>query len=191
MLAIVKMIVVLSAICGIAGFGLSYLKLSTASRIEEQVMTYVQGPAILKVFTSIENSPIADRKKFTLPDGATIMVFPAKRGGKLIGVAIENFGKGYGGDVGIMVGFDTGRDTLVGIGVTTMKETPGLGSLIAEPRFSEQFTGKGLDVNLKAQGGSIDAISGATISSAGAVTAVANAAKLYTTLKAQIVQQWP
>lgn len=191
MLAIIKMIVVLSAICGIAGFGLSYLKISTASRIEEQVMTYVQGPAILKVFTDIENSPIAERKKFTLPDGATVTVFPAKRGGKLIGVAIENFGKGYGGDVGIMVGFDTGRDTLVGIGVTTMKETPGLGSLIAAPRFSDQFLGKPLDVSLKAQGGTIDAVSGATISSTGAVTAVSNAAKLYTTLKAQIVQQWP
>lgn len=191
MLAIVKMIVVLSAICGIAGFSLSYLKMSTASRIEEQVMTYVQGPAILKVFTDIENSPIADRKKFTLPDGASVTVFPAKRGGKLIGVAIENFGKGYGGDVGIMVGFDTGRDTLVGIGVTTMKETPGLGSLIAEPRFSNQFLGKPLDISLKAQGGTIDAVSGATISSTGAVNAVANAAKLYTTLKAQIVQQWP
>lgn len=190
MLAIVKMIVVLSAICGIAGFGLAYLKQSTAGRIEEQVMTYVQGPAILKVFQNIENSPIADRKKFTLPDGATVTVFPAKRGGKLVGVAIEHFGKGFGGDVGIMVGFDTGRDTLVGIGVTTMKETPGLGTLISAPNFSEQFAGKALPIALKTQGGSIDAVSGATISSTGAVTAVSNAAKVYTALKPQIVQQW-
>lgn len=191
MLAIVKMIVVLSAICGLAGFGLAYLKQSTAQRIEEQVMTYVQGPAILKVFQNIENSPIADRKNFTLPDGASVTVFPAKRGGKLVGVAIEHFGKGFGGDVGIMVGFDTGRDTLVGIGVTTMKETPGLGTLIASPNFSDQFPGKPLNVSLKAQGGNIDAVSGATISSAGALTAVNNAAKVYSTLKAQIVQQWP
>lgn len=191
MLAIVKMIVVLSTICGIAGFGLAYLKLSTAARIEEQVMTYVQGPAILKVFQNIENSPIAERKKFTLPEGGTVTVFPARRGGKLVGVAIENFGKGYGGDVGIMVGFDTGRDTLVGIGVTTMKETPGLGTLISAPDFTDQFLGKALDVRLKAQGGTIDAVSGATISSGGALTAVSNAAKVYTALKPQILQQWP
>lgn len=191
MLAIVKMIVVLSAICGIAGFGLSYLKMSTAQRIEEQVLTYVQGPAILKVFQNIENSPIADRKTFSLPDGGKVTVFPARRGGKLIGVAIENFGKGFGGDVGIMVGFDTGRDVLVGIGVTTMKETPGLGTLIAAPAFVDQFPGKGLNVQLKNQGGAIDAVSGATISSSGAVTAVGNAARIYTTLKPQIVQQWP
>ena len=50
MLAIIRMIVVLSSICGLSGFALSYLKISTAPRIEEQVLTYVQGPAILKVF---------------------------------------------------------------------------------------------------------------------------------------------
>ncbi|MEG2172619.1 MAG: FMN-binding protein [Desulfovibrionaceae bacterium] len=191
MFDIIKMIVVLSSICGIAGFGLAYLKQSTAPRIEEQVMTYVQGPAILKVFQDLENSPIAERKKFTLPEGGTVTVFPAKRGGKLVGIAIENFGKGFGGDVGIMVGFDTGRDTLVGIGITTMKETPGIGSMIASPNFIGQFTGKPLNIRLKSQGGTIDAVSGATVSSTGALTAVSNAAKVYTTLKPQIVQQWP
>ena len=62
MLAIIRMIVVLSSICGLSGFALSYLKISTAPRIEEQVLTYVQGPAILKVFADIDNSPIAERK---------------------------------------------------------------------------------------------------------------------------------
>ena len=56
MLAIIRMIVVLSSICGLSGFALSYLKISTAPRIEEQVLTYVQGPAILKVFADIDNS---------------------------------------------------------------------------------------------------------------------------------------
>lgn len=188
---IIKMIVVLSGICGIAGFGLSYLKITTAPRIEEQVMTYVQGPAILKVFTNIDNSPIAERRKFTLPDGRQVTVFPGRKDGKLIGVAIEDFGKGFGGDVGIMVGFDVTRDALVGIGVTTMKETPGLGTLIGEPSFTDQFPGKPVDSKLKSQGGSIDAVSGATISSAGAVTALGNAAKVYAQLKPEIVKAWP
>ena len=65
MLAIIRMIVVLSSICGLSGFALSYLKISTAPRIEEQVLTYVQGPAILKVFADIDNSPIAERKTFS------------------------------------------------------------------------------------------------------------------------------
>lgn len=191
MVAILKMLVVLSTICGIAGFALSYLKMITAIPIEEQVLTYVQGPAIKRVFTNTDNSPVADRKKFTTTDGKHITVFPARKDGKLVGVALENFGKGFGGDVGVIVGFDPARDTLVGIGITTMKETPGIGTLVAEPAFVDQFSEKGLDIGLKSQGGAIDAISGATVSSAGAVTAVANAAKAYKELKAEILKTWP
>ena len=123
MLAIIRMIVVLASICGLSGFALSYLKISTAPRIEEQVLTYVQGPAILKVFADIDNSPIAERKTFTL-DGAKVTVFPGKKDGRLVAVALEHFGKGFGGDVGVMVGYDVNRDTLTGIGITTMKKQP-------------------------------------------------------------------
>ena len=187
---IVRMIVVLSALCGLSGFALSYLKMVTASGIEEQVLTYVQGPAIHRVFTGLDNNPIADRKTFALPDGREVRVFPARRGGLLVGVAIEDKGKGYGGDVGFMVGFNVSDDTLAGIGATELKETPGLGMRITEPAFSGQFVGKTPPVALKAQGGSIDAVSGATISSTGAVTAVNNAAAVYTALKPEILKTW-
>lgn len=191
MLAIVKMIVVLSAMCGIAGFALSYLKLITQGPIEEQVLTYVQGPALTRVFAHADNALVAERKKFLTADGKQVTVFPARKEGKLIGVAIENFGRGFGGDVGVMVGIDPARDTLVGIGITTMKETPGLGTIIAEPVFTDKFPGKGLDLALKSQGGEIDALSGATVSSGGAVTAIANATKVYKELKAEILKTWP
>lgn len=187
---IIRMIVVLSALCGLSGFALSYLKMVTAPGIEEQVLTYVQGPAIKRVFATMENDPIADRMNFSLPDGRRIYVFPAMQGGKLVGVAIEDMGKGYGGDVGVMVGFNVADDSLAGIGTTSLKETPGLGMRIAEPAFTGQFVGTGLPVALKAQGGSIDAVSGATISSSGAVTAVNNAAQVYKALKPEILKKW-
>lgn len=191
MLALIKMVVVLGTICGLSGFALSYLKITTAPRIEEQVLTYVQGPAILKVFPDIDNSPIAERKRFTLPDGRKVTVFPGRKGGKLVGVALEDFGKGFGGDVGVMIGFDVNRDTLTGIGITTMKETPGLGTRVAEPSFTGQFHGKPLTAKLKSQGGEIDAVSGATISSSGVIAALGNAAKVYAALKPNIVKAWP
>lgn len=43
-------------------------------------------------------------------------VFPGKKDGRLVAVALEHFGKGFGGDVGVMVGYDVNRDTLTGIG---------------------------------------------------------------------------
>ncbi|UZP66836.1 RnfABCDGE type electron transport complex subunit G [Desulfovibrio mangrovi] len=188
---IIKMIVVLSAICGLSGFGLSYLKQLTAPAIENQVLTYVQGPAIKQVLTGTDNDPIADRKKFTNPvTGKEINVFPALKDGKLVAIALEDFGGGFGGDIGVIVGFNVENDTLTGIGVTTMKETPGLGTVVADPRFTKQFKKQPMVVELKSKGGQIDALSGATISSTGVVTAVQNAAKVYQAIKSEATGTW-
>ncbi len=188
---IVRMLVVLSVICGISGFALSYLKQITTVPIEEQVLKYVQEPVLKRIFANVDNSPVADRQKFTLKDGSTVMVFPAKKDAKLVGVAMENSGTGFGGDINVMVGFNPSNDTLVGIGVTTMKETPGIGDVILLPRFTDQFIGKPKDVKLKKDGGSIDAISGATVSSGGTTLAVSKAATVYAELKEQILKAWP
>lgn len=185
MMGMMRMVVVLSLLCGLSGFVLSYLKMVTAPRIEEQVLTYVQGPALARVFSDVSNSPIADRRVFEL-EQRDITVFPAMREGKLYGVALEEKGSGYGGEMGVIVGFNVSNDTLAGIGATTLKETPGLGMLVAEPKFSGQFAGKTTPVALTAQGGNIDGVSGATISSAGMVTAVNKAAQVYADRKSVV-----
>lgn len=190
MAGLIKPIMVLSLICALAGFSLSYLRMSSAPQIELQVLTYVQSPAIQAVFGDIDNDPVADRKKFTLPDGSEVMLFPAKRDGKLFGVALEEFSPGYGGDVGVMVGIDVENPKLIGIGVTTMKETPGLGTLIAAPKFSGQFKGASQDVALSSKGGKIDAVAGATISSTAAVESVRKAVAAFESLKDQVATAW-
>ena len=189
MIGMLRMVVVLSVLCGLSGFALSYLKMVTAPRIEEQVLTYVQGPALARVFTHTQNSPIADRRKFPLDHGS-ITVFPALRDGKLVGAALEEQGKGYGGEIGVMVGFNVASDTLAGIGITTLKETPGLGMRVTEQAFSGQFAGARTPVALASQGGSIDGVSGATISSGGVVTAVNKAVQVYSRLKPEILKVW-
>jgi electron transport complex protein RnfG len=90
-----------------------------------------------------------------------------------------------------MVGFDVAAGALSGIGITTMKETPGIGSRVAESGFTAQFQGHPLKmVELKSKGGDIDAIAGATISSTGTVNAVQNALAIYNSLKDQFAQSW-
>ena len=189
MIGMLRMVVVLSVLCGLSGFALSYLKMVTAPRIEEQVLTYVQGPALARVFTHAQKSPIADRRKFPLEHGS-VMVFPALRDGRLVGVALEEQGKGYGGEIGVMVGFNVGNDSLEGIGITTLKETPGLGMRVTEQAFAGQFSGARAPVALTAQGGGIDAVSGASISSGGVVAAVNKAAQVYSLLKPEILKAW-
>jgi electron transport complex protein RnfG len=193
MMEIVRMVVVLSAITGLAGFVLSGLKVWTTPIIEEQVLTNVQGPALRQIFLQGDNDPIADRKRLPMPgnEDETIIVFPSLKGGKLQAVAMEASGKGYGGDVNVIVGFDVAADNLVGISVTTHKETPGLGSRIQEPAFTKQFKAKDPAKGaLKKDGGDIDAISGATLSSVAAADAVKQAAGWYAALKDTIKTTW-
>lgn len=191
-----KMILVLSLLCGLSGLALSSLKSATAPRIEEQILTYVQGPALGLVFAGTDNSPIADRRVFEL-EGRKVTVFPAFQAGKLAGVALEEKSPGYGGDIGVMVGFnlDSGpASSLAGIGITTLRETPGLGMRVAEPDFGGQFAGKQVGstdddkLALSASGGNIDAISGATISSSAVVDAVNRASRTWQALRPEIVK---
>jgi len=186
----IKMMVVLSLICGISGATLAALKETTAPIIEEQVLTYVQAPAIESVLNEYDNNPIKDRKKFDVDD-QTVTVFPAISNGKLTSVAFETSGKGYGGNIGVMVGFDVNTMTLSGIGITTMKETPGLGSRVAGHGYTTQFKGHSIDsMKLKKNGGDIDAVAGATISSTGTVSAVQDAINIFNTLKTQFAGDW-
>ena len=106
-------------------------------------------------------------------------------------VAMESFGIGYSGDVGVMVGFDVTEDRLLGIGITTQTETPGIGDAILRPDFTNQFLDHGFEkLAYNSKGGDLDAISGATYSSAGTMEAVQKAVGLYGKIKDQILSAW-
>ncbi|MFC2070009.1 FMN-binding protein [Chloroflexota bacterium] len=90
----------------------------------------------------------------------------------IVGYAYVALGKGYGGNIDILVGLEN-ETTLRGISIIRHSETPGLGAKITENEYLDQFTG--LDtggVEMKYDGGQIDAITGATISSSAVVDAV-------------------
>ncbi len=94
------------------------------------------------------------------------------RDGEKDGYAFQSSGKGYGGEIEILVGLDTGFK-IKGISVLSHTETPGLGARITEASFTDQFKGMSLsELALKSEGGGIDAITGATISSKAVVDAI-------------------
>ena len=67
--------------------------------------------------------------------------------------------------------------TLKGITIVAQSETPGLGSKIIESSFVSEFVGVNIDdIFLKKDGGQIDAITGASISSEAVVDVVRNTA---------------
>ncbi|RZN42863.1 MAG: FMN-binding protein [Methanophagales archaeon ANME-1-THS] len=85
--------------------------------------------------------------------------------GEEIGYAFLAEGQGYSGTIKTMVGLYQ-NGTLSHIYVVSQLETPGLGTRIIEPEFTNQFSGKRIeDLRLRREGGLIDSITGATISS--------------------------
>ena len=96
--------------------------------------------------------------------------------GSQLGYAFLAVGKGYGGDINILVGLED-ETTVKGIKIVSQEETPGLGTRITEPFFTDQFVGIDIaDIALSRDGGQIDAITSSTISSSAVVEAVRDTA---------------
>lgn len=120
--------------------------------------------------------------------------------GKIVGVAVEAAAQGFGGDVKVLIGFLPDGKINKAV-VSDHKETPGLGTSatdrikqktifdlfgptkedtgLAPSKFLDQFetitakSGAGMTV------GTIDAISGATVSSKAVTDAISNACKAF------------
>lgn len=103
--------------------------------------------------------------------------YEAFENGKITGYAATAQGKGFGGRISIAVGI--GGDGIIrGVRIISHAETPGLGSRITDEEFLRQFEGKRLEeLRLAKEGGTIDAITGATISTQAVTTAVGDKAK--------------
>jgi len=102
-----------------------------------------------------------------------------------LGIVFRVFPQGYGGPIPITVGLDT-EGVITGIRIASaaegLVETPGLGAKITEPDFTDQFKDKCLaDVNLAQDGGEIQAITAATISSRAVSEGVKKGIEIYAT----------
>ena len=163
-----KMLVTLVAVTLVAALSLGFVYKWTKEPIAQAKLAK-QMRAIEAVVTDYDNDPVADGYRVLSANRKDSLVFfPAKKNGKLTGTAIRTYSsEGYGGDVVIMVGLDT-TGTILNISVVEHAETPGLGSKMTMPFFLDQFLQKDpghVDLRVKKDGGTIDAISGATITS--------------------------
>lgn len=185
---LIKMVIVLTILSAASGGLLAAIKNGTVEDIEYQQLKFLKAPAVKEIFEGVENDPITDKIK--IKDGEKeITFFPGVFGGEKNSVCFETFGKGYGGDLGLMVGVNLENDTIMGVRVTTHSETPGLGARAKDaPDLVEQFPNLPVasTFNVKGAGGQIDALTGATITSAAVCSAATDAGKLYTKLKDQI-----
>lgn len=182
----INLLITLGVITLVAGLSLGYVFQWTKKPIAKAQMDK-QLRAIEAVVNGYDNNPVLEKFKAISPNGKdSLEMFPAKRKGELIGMAVKTkSSRGYSGDIWIMVGFNM-QGNIQNIVVIEHKETPGLGSKMTEPKFLHQFLEKNpgqVNLKVKKDGGTVDAISGATISSRAFSEAVQLAYETFQSLK--------
>ena len=165
---------------------------------------------ILAFVNHLTEGPIAEQKAKALADGIktvmvcndlvvaepvevkqdidgkenTFIIYNVKDAqGKDLGAAVQSVTMGFGGDLKVLVGFDT-EGNILGYTLLEHAETPGLGAK-ADKWFQEGGKGNIIGKNPKEElvvskdGGQVDAITASTITSRAFLLAVNNAYKAY------------
>lgn len=111
---------------------------------------------------------------FTDETGLVSKVYRPKSGAA--GYAVEVIPSGFGGEITMMVGIGNDGNVL-GISIISHTETAGLGAVAAADNaagqaFRNQFAGMGGQLSVNKDGGQVDALTGATITSRAIVDGV-------------------
>ena len=169
-------VLMIIAICSAAAIG--YVYKITKAPIDEAKNNNVLS-AIKDLVGVFDNNPFEEK---TAISGSQVELYPAREDGAIKSVAIKAFNnEGFGGRIELIIGILM-DGTITGYKIIEQSETPGLGTKVNEPKFSKQFVGKNAYTNnfdLKKDGGEIDAVTGATISSKAVVNAVKSAVAAY------------
>lgn len=192
-----NMFLSLLIICVVVAVLLAQMNKITAKPIAEAKALKLQK-AIEEVVPAFDNNPTEE--SFMMADASSndsLVVYPAKKGGNLVGFAIKSFSNnGFSGNIQIMVGFDM-EHKIVNYSVLQHSETPGLGSKMVDwfkdstkPRQS--VIGRNMSegsLSVSKDGGTVDAITASTITSRAFLDAVNRAYSAYKESQAQATAQ--
>lgn len=140
----------------------------------------------------LEDTVIIDEK------WQSILFYRATLGGKLTAAAFSVYGKGYSGDINLMMGVDTSGNIL-SVRILSHTETPGLGDKIEEKKsdWIYSFDGHSLsntpdaDWAVKKDGGKFDQFSGATITPRAVIKAVKKGLEIFNKHLPELLNKQP
>ena len=173
------MVFVLFAITLVASAGVGVVNMITEEPIAAAKAKAVQD-ALKQVLPEFDATEDAEQ---TI-DGLTIKTYKALAAGKTVGYAVETATKeGFGGIVKLMIGFDA-EGRILNINVLEQSETPGLGTKMCDEGnpLIASFKGKKpaeMTLKVRKDGGDVDALTAATISSRAYIDAVTRAYKAF------------
>ena len=180
-----NMVLVLFCITLIASACVGLVNMITEEPIAKAKEAAVQA-ALAQVLPEFDST----EKSEHTADELLIIAHKATKDGKVVGYAIESATKnGFSGLVRLMVGFDT-NGTILNVNVLEQAETPGLGAKMTEEGNSLLASIQGkkaweIKLTVKKDGGDVDALTAATISSRAYAEAVARAYQVF-----EVVAGW-
>lgn len=187
--SLLNMLLSLGLITGVAALLLGGVYALTVTTIADAELKS-QVNAIREVVPEFDNNPLDEKFIYVAnkgtKDSLNIEVFPARMNGKLVGAAVKSISKnGFSGEIVVMCGFRE-NGTISNYKVLKHAETAGLGSKMQEWFHMEEgnrsVIGKnpGVDnMKVSKDGGAIDGITAATISSRAFLGALNEAYKAY------------
>ena len=187
---LINMVAVLFGITLVASAGVGAVYMITKDPIA-QADAQAKVDALTKVLPPFETTTSAVQTIDDMP----ITVYTATKEGVVAGYAVETMSKdGFGGAISLMVGF-TPEGEVVNVSVLKQAETPGLGTKMADEGNSllASIQGQRLEekklvdgrLAVKKDGGDVDALTAATISSRAYVNAVNRAWAAYKNVAAE------
>ena len=164
----------LTLVCAASAALVALVGRVTAGPVAE-AQSRARAQSLLRVLPAGSPEPV--ERAALAPDGSTNVTYWAAGGAVAMEAVSE---RGYAGRIRLLVGFDAdGR--LHGFQVLEHAETPGLGAKLADAQNAVLDSARGrpaagTDWRVRKDGGEIDAITAATISSRAACDALAQAA---------------
>lgn len=149
--------------------------------LERAVFKVLPGAATVRKYAATP-AGIQPLTGDAVPEGGVKFYAAYDQSGALKGIAAEAAGKGYADTVRVLYGYEARCQCIIGIGVVSMRETPGIGDkIITDQAFLKNFEALDVRVNpemtalanavktvkhgSKSNAWQIDAIAGATVTS--------------------------
>ena len=158
------LVIVLALICLVVAALLGLVNQVTAPAIAANTEKTIQDSLKVVLPADSYEKVEYDGGDITLDTGAVVPVLAVYQAGEE-GYVVETISpNGFGGAIDMMSGFNSAGE-VTGLAIITHAETSGLGSKATDPEWQAQFAGATDIVSVTKDGGTIEAITGSTITS--------------------------
>lgn len=175
--------VVLVAVCVITTALLGF-----TNEVTKEPIAQAEEQSRRESMMSVSPDGVQSYEKVEIGDDSAECYAALDEQGKVLSYAISTSSKGYGGAIKVMTGISAQDGSVIAVSVyDNSDETPGLGAKTSEDKFTGQFSGVlegggfavAKDADKYPDNKSVDAVTGATISSRAVVSAVNQAVEIY------------